>query len=73
VQGRILLIQEDRLRLKTDDGPVVLLTLGKWSGVSSLELASMKQSQSHVEVEYEGQTNMESGKAVGIRRLNGDR
>lgn len=67
IQGRVLAIQEDRFRIKLPKGQVYLLTLGKGANIGMPELASLQASQTQVRVEFIGEPNMESGKALAVR------
>jgi formate dehydrogenase major subunit len=60
VQGRITLVQEQRFRLVTDDGRVLLLTLAH---NADADLRRLQQSGASVRVEYDGEPNFSSGVA----------
>lgn len=60
VTGRILAVQEERLRINTDSGESLLLTLGAFARLPA-SLGDLQQSQAKVRVVYEGEPNLASG------------
>lgn len=54
-RGRIVLVEEDRFRLETEDGRSFLFVLGSGAGRSMDEMESLAGSSRLVEVRYEGQ------------------
>lgn len=73
-RGRILIVQEDRIRLKGDDGTVLLLTVPSRHGIGLRELQQLDKTGRPVVIEYEGEPNLGSGVVRSIRdgapRLN---
>lgn len=67
VMGRILVVQEMRFRLVSEDGRGYLFTLAHNANVDSGDLRRYQQSNLHVIVEYEGEPNLESGIARRVR------
>lgn len=65
--GYILAVQEQRFRLKCDQGPVLLLTLGKAVPLSDSRLRDLYSSNAHVRVEYSGTPDLVSGVAHSIK------
>jgi hypothetical protein len=70
VTGHILLVQETRFRLVTDDGQGYLLTLAHDANVEPPDLERLRHANSRVEVEYEGAPNLVSGKARRVRAVS---
>ncbi len=60
VTGRILAVQEERLRINTFSGESLLLTLGAFTRLPA-SLGDLLQSQALVRVVYEGVPNLASG------------
>ncbi len=60
VTGRILAVQEERLRIVTDTGQCLLLTLLKNASLPA-GLAELQHTQAQVRVEYRGEPNLASG------------
>jgi hypothetical protein len=60
VTGRILAVQEERLRIVTDTGQCLLLTLLKNARLPA-GLAELQRTQAQVRVEYRGEPNLASG------------
>ncbi len=69
VTGHIVAIQEERFRLMTDSGNTLLLTLGKFSKVSSDDLCQWHAEGAHVSVDYQGEPNLASGIALSVKVL----
>ncbi len=60
VTGRVMAVQEERLRLETETGQNLLLTLGRFARLPA-DLADLLRSQALVRVTYTGQPNLVSG------------
>ncbi len=69
VEGRILLIQEERFRILGDRGQSYLFTLGRRASPDITQLGDWQKGNVPVQVEYEGEPNLDSGVALGIRPL----
>jgi hypothetical protein len=67
VTGHITILQEERFRLVTDDGRVLLLTLAHNAGVGAEELHHFRQSGTRLCVEYEGEPDLASGVARSVK------
>jgi hypothetical protein len=65
ITGRIVALQEQRFRLATDDGQVVLLTLGAEARPDAATLAVWQRRGAHLEVQVSGEPNV----AGGVARL----
>ena len=63
--GRIISLQEDRFRLATDDGQVVLLTLAPSAGQDATTLADWQRRGVRLDVRLSGEPNL----AGGVARL----
>ncbi len=70
VTGSILLVQEGRFRLMTDDGRGFLLTLAHDAGIEPSDLERLHRENVRVEVEYEGDPNLVSGVARRVRAVS---
>ncbi len=68
VTGRIIAVQEERLRINTDSGESLLLTLGAFTRLPA-SLGELQQSQAPVRVVYEGEPNLASGVVRKIERI----
>ncbi len=68
VTGRVIAVQEERLRLATDGGQNLLLTLRSDARLPA-DLGDLLQSQAQVRVVYEGEPNMDSGIVKRIARI----
>jgi len=66
--GRIAVVQEERFRLITDEGQGLLLTLSKDAAASAEDLDRYYRDAIHVEVDYSGEPNIESGVASQVRQ-----
>ena len=66
VTGRVIAVQEERLRLATDGGQNLLLTLRSDAHLPA-DLGDLLHTQAPVRVVYEGEPNMDSGI---VRRIN---
>ena len=66
-RGRLVVVQEERFRLRRDDGRVLLLTLAHDATVDILDLERLERTGTLVDVSYEGQPNTESGVAHVVR------
>jgi formate dehydrogenase major subunit len=74
-EGRILLVQEARFRLRQEDGRVFLFTLSRSAKTTAADLQRWRAERVTVTVEYEGKPNHESGIAqrvqpVGIQEVS---
>jgi hypothetical protein len=69
IQGRIVAVQEERFRLISLEGQGYLLTLSKPAAERMDELISWHRSGIPVEIQFIGESNLESGIAVAIRAL----
>lgn len=69
IEGRILIVQEDRVRLKTDDGGVLLLSLPHGCRWTMSELQRLHRENARVAVEYEGEPNTEEAALRSLRVL----
>lgn len=63
IAGRIIVVQEMRFRLVTDDGRGFLFTLSKRANVGPTELQRWRAHDTTVRVTYEGQPGLDSGVA----------
>ena len=68
--GYITVVQEQRFRLVTDAGQGLLLTLAHDAPLDSSSLQHLHGSMTHVDVEYEGDPNLQTGVAHMISTLN---
>ncbi len=66
VTGRVVAVQEERLRLITDSGQALLLTTGKYARLAA-DPADLLLTQAQVRVEYTGEPNTASGV---VRRMD---
>ncbi len=69
-QGYITVVQEQRFRLVTDSGQGLLLTLAHDASLDSSDLQRFHDADLHVLVEYEGESNLESGVARSVKLNN---
>jgi len=67
VHGYILLVQEERFRLLTDDGQGLLLTLTHNANVGAKDLHRFHKERTHLEVHYTGEPNLVSAAAKTIK------
>jgi hypothetical protein len=67
VRGKIAIVQEERFRLVADDGRVLLLTMAENVPLEIVDLQRLHLEGTQVEVEYEGEPNVDSGVAYQIR------
>jgi hypothetical protein len=67
VQGTISIVQEERFRLVTDGGQGLLLTLAENASQDERDLRRFHRQGTHVEVEYIGEPNLDSGVAYQIK------
>jgi hypothetical protein len=65
--GRIVAVQEQRFRLLTDEGQVVLLTLARDARLDGPSLAELYRHRAHVAVAFSGQPNLTGGLAHAVR------
>ncbi len=61
VSGRITIVQEQRFRLVNGDGRGYLFTLARDADVDAAHLRRLRDANTSVIVEYEGEPNLESG------------
>ncbi len=66
VTGRVIAVQEERLRIMTDTGQNLLLTVGNRSRLPA-DLADLLHTQAPVRVAYVGEANLVSGV---VRRID---
>lgn len=69
VQGKISIVQEERFRLVTGDSQVLLLTLAERAPLEIADLERFRDEGTKVEVEYEGEPNVDTGIAYWIQTL----
>lgn len=72
VTGRILAVQEDRIRLETGSGQVLLLTLSNRAGAGHAQLQRWQQDGHRLRVTYQGQANLASGSVQAIEPATGE-
>ncbi len=65
--GRILMVQESRFRLGTEDGPTLLFSLSAGASTSEMDLIDLQQANTRVVVAYEGEPNLDTGIVHSIR------
>lgn len=65
--GRVIVIQEERFKLKTDAGAVLLLRLSHGANVNSLDLCRFHETNAYVHVEYVGNSNLTNAVAQTVR------
>lgn len=65
-QGYIAVVQEQRFRLVTDSGQGLLLTLAHNAPLDLNDLQRLHETKTHVNVEYEGDPNLENGVALAV-------
>ncbi len=64
--GRIIAVQEQRFRLRTDTGQVYLLTLANAARVDSAALDVLRARQTQVSIDFDGQPNVVGGVARNV-------
>ena len=69
VTGYITALQEQRLRLTTDEGRNLLLTVGKDAHISYGHLHLLHLANAHVKIAYTGEPNLTSGVIHSIHRV----
>ncbi len=69
--GHIIVVQEERFRLLTDTGQGLLLTLAHDAPLEGSDLCRLRDTNTHVLVEYAGEPNVSSGVAHSIRMVDG--
>jgi hypothetical protein len=69
ITGRILALQEQRFRLATDDGQVVLLTLAAEARADAATLADWQRRGTHLEVQVSGEPNVAGGVARLVQQV----
>jgi hypothetical protein len=69
-RGHIVLVQEGRFRLVTDDGQGLLLTLAHNANVDAQDLHRFQRERTSLEVHFTGEPNLVSGVAHDIREMN---
>lgn len=65
-RGRIVVVQEQRFRLATDEGVNLLLTLARSASVDQAQLCRFRDLGTPVVVAYRGQPNLASGVALKV-------
>ena len=68
-RGHITLVQEQRFRLATDSGQGYLFTLGHDARLDAGDLCRLRDTRTHVVVEYTGEPGLESGVAHAVRTV----
>ncbi len=71
--GYITALQEQRLRIATDEGHTLLLTVAKDAPISYGHLQLLHAANAHVAVTYTGEPNLASGVIHSIHRLRPER
>lgn len=66
-RGRVIIVQEQFFRLRMDDGRTLLLTLGVGASNPPQDLYWLRDNGKPVEVVYQGEPGLESGKALELR------
>jgi len=70
VAGRIVAVQEQRFRLRTDGGQVLLLTLDRRAPLDGATLAGLHRRGTQVRVDFSGEPNLKSGLAHAIHEAS---
>jgi hypothetical protein len=65
-KGHITIVQEQRFRLATEGGQVLLLTLGKDAALSQTDLTLLRDSGALVSITYIGDPNTVGGAAQAV-------
>ena len=66
IEGRIILVQEERFRMVDSEGHSFLFDLSHRAPVTSDDLRAWSRAKARLRVEYEGEPEMESGIAHNI-------
>ncbi|MEN6624129.1 MAG: hypothetical protein ABFD50_21605 [Smithella sp.] len=67
LNGHLLMIQEDRIRMQADDGRGFLLTLVPNAEMGDLE--DLLKSKARVLVRFEGEPDLDSGIAHSLKKI----
>ena len=67
--GRIVVVQEQRFRLRSDAGSWLLLTLAHDAPLDAADLCRLRDAGARGEVEYGGEPGLAAGVARGVRTL----
>jgi hypothetical protein len=65
-RGHIAVVQEQRFRLTTDDGRGLLFSLAHEAPLEAWDLQRLSEEGAEVDVEYEGEPNLDSGVAYAV-------
>ena len=68
--GRIIVVQEQRFHLVTDNGQGLLLTVSYHAPIELSDLIWLQRAHARVLVEYTGESNLTSGVAHRISLLS---
>lgn len=68
--GRIIVVQEERFRLTTDDGRSFLFVLDRKSPVHISAVRRLQKAHTEVRVKYSGEPNTGSGIAHLVQPVN---
>lgn len=68
-RGHLLLVQESRFRLSTEEGQGLLLTLAHNANVDEEELHRFHHEGTRLEVRYKGEPNLVSGVAHRVTAI----
>ena len=64
--GRIIAVQEQRFKLLTDTGQVLLLTLDRHAPLEATDLSRMRDERTPVQVDIHGVPNQKGGLARNV-------
>ena len=67
--GHIVALQEQRFRLRADDGRVYLLTLARDAPLDGASLADLYRRHARLGVEFSGQPNLARGVAHVVQEV----
>lgn len=67
IVGRIIALQEQRFRLRTEEGQVYVLTLARGSALQASALSLFHATQARVCVDFSGEPNMSGGVARNVQ------
>jgi hypothetical protein len=63
VGGRIIAVQEQRFRLRTNEGQVYLLTLAATARLDASDLARLQIEERQLSIQFDGEPNLKGGVA----------
>ncbi len=69
VTGYVVAVEEERFRFETDDGRVLILTLGGNANADRERLQELHRAHAHLSLEYQGEPNLASAAARFFRVL----